>query len=176
MARNDSKNKKPSRLLIGSLTHLVIQEMLRAGHRQPSLADVISAVSAHPEVRANTGSLGGARQQVIGGVSSYFRFFCPEESWDLESCETPVEGSRLDVVWRGSRKKVLVDEIKAGRPEGLATDGRHSRQRSKQVGGANELYAKQLTGVRSLYLGAPSESFITRPDGTVEPLNPQEEK
>jgi hypothetical protein len=159
------KEGRPTRERIGQLTHVVVGELLQAGHRAPTAEQLLLAVGAHPEVRANTGKLGGARQQVVCGASVYFRFFAPPATWRLTGREVRLAGCRLDLRWEDGDGHIVFDEIKTGRLDGRMAQEAAEKQAEQERRAALAEYGERFTGLRVVVLGGPSQSFTLAPDG-----------
>ncbi|MGK5111671.1 PD-(D/E)XK nuclease family protein [Geodermatophilus sp. CPCC 205506] len=153
---------------VGVLVHATIGT-LAARTRCPSPTDLRAAADralgafAPIEARAH-------RQNVAALSGSYFWHLLPPATWIFAGTELDVGVGRVDLVWRDSGDRVLIDEIKTGSPRELGL-ARTTAQVRRYLDCATQLWPDRFIGIRLLSLTEPHRSVLVRPDGSRVPLH-----
>ena len=112
-----------------------------------------------------------AHKQNVAALSGcYFWHLLPPATWIFAGTELDVGVGRVDLVWRDSGDRVLIDEIKTGSPRELGL-ARTAAQVRRYLDCATQLWPDRFIGVRLLSLADPHRSVLVRPDGSRVPLH-----
>jgi hypothetical protein len=156
---------------VGQARHRLIQEMVSAGHRNPSSELIKDFVFGHEYVtscRDLTSTL-IARRLLAVPTAIYFARHQPGRDWDVLGVEVPCGASAFDIVWQLPDDRVLVDELKTEEMT-LAARLAVADQVSRFISYGAELWPGRFAGVRLCVLFEPWRSMLYRPDGTCESL------
>jgi hypothetical protein len=153
---------------IGVAVHATIGS-LAAHTRSPTVAELQKAADralgsfAPIEARAH-------KQNVASLAGSYYWHLLPPATWLFAGTELDVGAGRVDLLWRDSDDRLLIDEIKAGsaRELGLA---RTAAQITRYLDCATQRWPDQFIGIRLLSLADPHRSVLVRPDRSRTPLH-----
>jgi hypothetical protein len=151
----------------GTATHASIAA-LAARTRTPTGPEVMAAVNAalpmfSPiEARAH-------RQNVTGLVAGYFWNLLPPATWLFAGSEVQLGEGRVDLLWRDSGDRLLLDEIKTGAPRSLSLSSTQ-QQVSRYLTAAHEIWGERFVGVRLLSLRDWRRSLFVSLDGSQRPL------
>jgi hypothetical protein len=109
------------------------------------------------------------KQNVASLAGSYFWHLLPPAEFVFAGSELDLGVGRVDLLWRDSDDRLLVDEIKTGSPRELSL-ARTTAQVTRYLDCATQLWPDQCIGVRLLCLADPRRSVLVRPDGSRAPL------
>ena len=109
------------------------------------------------------------KQNVASLAGSYFWHLLPPAEFVFAGTELDLGAGRVDLLWRDSDDRLLIDEIKAGSPRELSLP-RTTAQVTRYLDCATRLWPDQCIGVRLLCLADPHRSVLVRPDGDRAPL------
>jgi hypothetical protein len=109
------------------------------------------------------------KQNVASLVGSYFWHLLPPAEFLFAGTELDLGAGRVDLLWRDSDDRLLIDEIKAGSPRELSL-ARTTAQVTRYLDCATRLWPDQCIGVRLLSLADPHRSVLVRPNGSQAPL------
>ena len=109
------------------------------------------------------------KQNVAALAGSYFWHLLPPAQFVFAGTELDLGAGRVDLLWRDSDDRLLIDEIKAGSPRELSL-ARTTAQVGRYLDCATRLWPDQCLGVRLLCLVDPHRSVLVRPDGSRAPL------
>jgi hypothetical protein len=157
---------------LGEGVHRTAAAVLDGGNRTPTVSDILEAVARDPAlVQPNLVYRLAARQVLASATAIYFRLVLPATDWQFLGSEMVIPGGSLDLVFESVAGEVLADEIKSGRTPDLVDKPALDKQIERELAGGLERFGVLFVGVRVLFLGAPSKSFIARADGTRDPLD-----
>jgi hypothetical protein len=162
---DDEERARPAST--GTATHTAIAA-LAAVTRTPTGPEVTAAINAalpmySPiEARAH-------KQKVAGLVAVYFWHLLPPPTWLFAGSEVELGDGRVDLLWRDSADRLLLDEIKTGAPRTLALSTTE-QQVQRYLATARDIWGERFLGVRLLSLADWRRSVLVTPDGTRQPL------
>jgi hypothetical protein len=155
--------------IVGRIIHNTIASFAARGRAMPTPTELIAVATSRlagvglNEARAH-------RQNIAGAVAVYFRQLLPPAGWKFRGSEMHLGDGRVDLVWAGPGRRILLDEIKTGHPRQLET----SRTRD-QVHGylatARGIWPDRLHGLRLLSTAEPGRSVFIDAHGFIRPLS-----
>jgi hypothetical protein len=161
---------------MGREAHCVIASFLEEGNRAPSALQTFARVAEAPLAAwPHVYGLAG-RQFVAACVRLYFHFFVPSEAWTFLGAEMGSSAAPLDLVFIHHSGATRADELKTSRVPKLTDRRRLDRQLSAELSTGVETFGERFTGVRVLFIGAPSASFFANRDGHRTPLREMEDE
>ena len=153
---------------IGVAVHATIGS-LAAHTRSPTVGELQKAADralgafAPIEARAH-------KQNVASLSGGYFWHLLPPARWLFAGTELDIGAGRVDLFWRDSADRLLIDEIKAGSARELGLT-RTAAQITRYLDCAAQRWPDQFIGIRLLSLADPHRSVLVRPDGSRTPLH-----
>lgn len=104
--------------------------------------------------------------QLIASMTwAYFQSFMLPPEWRLVGTEVPLAGGRVDLWWESNARRVVIDELKAGRGRERPDPDDEDQARRYVASGAAAL-GPRLVAVRLIVLGPPTRGFLFRPGQT----------
>jgi len=155
---------------LGWGVHRVVARLLAANKRRPSAGEILESVVLDPTLAEPHVYGLAARQRLITATAVYFRLFAPGPEWQFLDREVPVGRRSLDLVFEHARAGVRADELKSATGHSLLGSEELDEQLSDELAGGKRRYGDRFAGVRVVLLGAPSQSFLARPDASRVPL------
>lgn len=156
---------------VGRRVHRVIGAL--AGEQDVTPATIVATVAEMWRADPVGGTVASsARVRCSSSVAVYFDRFRPAPQWRLDGVEVRLDAAVADLVWRGPRSRVLIDEVKSG-----ATDvAANADQLERLAAGGRARWPGRFVGVRLVPLGAPTRSaVVTLRRGRLVPVpNPLE--
>lgn len=132
----------------------------------PDARTILTAVDrALPHLGHNEGR--AHRQNIAGGVRTYFDRLLPAGDWRFYGHDVHLGRRRVELLWRDSAGRLLIDEVKTGHHAFFATSPNFAHGR-RLVHQARDLYGPGLLGLRLLCLSNPRGSLFFR-DGYAPP-------
>lgn len=98
---------------VGTLIHRAIADLARTS-LEPDGAAILRAAD-RSRVMFDKVEARAHRQNIAGGVLSYFRHLLPPPGWQFAGHEVHLGLGRVDLVWNHDDGRVLVDEVKTAR-------------------------------------------------------------
>jgi hypothetical protein len=156
---------------LGVLCHFVITT-LAARTRTPDVLTIMAAVAeALPPYGQNEGR--AHQQNAAGAVSTFFNRLLPPPCWHFHGAEVSLGRGRVDLLWQDRDGRLLLDELKTGRPELLATTS-NQEQVARYLRDGTHIFGDALVGIRLvctsnprrsqfLQLGTPAVPLFTTP-------------
>lgn len=143
---------------LGSITHRAIAQLVLLG-RTPTLAEQTQAIAA---LLAGVGPIEkrAHRQNLRAAVMAYFSRLALPEPWHLLTTETPLGRGRVDLSWRDDQGRVLLDEVKTGHHQWLATSTVQLQLR-QYIASGHALWGDAFLGCRLLSTHDPGSSTFT---------------
>jgi hypothetical protein len=154
--------------MVGRIIHDTNASFAARGRAVPTPTELVAAA---------TGGLAGIglnearahRQNIAGAVAVYFRRLLPPAGWRFRGSEMHLGDGRVDLVWAGPGRRILLDEIKTGHPRQLETS-RTREQIRGYLATARGIWPDRLHGLRLLSTTEPSRSVFIDSDGFIHPL------
>ncbi len=143
---------------LGAMAHLAIATIARDG-AGPTLEAQAKAVDrlligVRPvEKRAH-------RQNLRAAVMSYFSHLALPAHWQFVAAESRLGRGRVDLLWRHTDGRVLIDEVKVGHHRHLAASSVRS-QVLEYVASGRDLWGPRFLGCRLLSTHNPASSTFT---------------
>lgn len=147
---------------IGNAVHRVIHQLLVEGERGPAL-DLVAKTVARDRCARLPHVYGlAAKQKVVSCATRYFENFAPEPDWVYLGAETPLIGSRMDLLFERPNGRLRGDEIKSGLFASLGDPTPSMEHANRQAREARHLYGQRFSGVRLVILsGTPRATLIS---------------
>jgi hypothetical protein len=153
--------------------HRLIQDLLGAGHRNPTPDVLIEYAGRHPSNQLATTYRRMATVRLLTGGAQYFRHFVPSASWQLSGVEVRGRKVRFDLVWEGPQG-IICDEMKVGTSAAALDYALVQEQVERQVRAGTVKWGGRFRGVRACLLAEPAHSFLLTPTGARLPYGEAE--